>query len=104
MTAESTPHTGPDRRLSDVIAGYLDTVERGGHSDRQALLAAHPDLAEQLRAFFTDHDVMARVKLPVTPADAPTLGVEELSAGLSPGRGRRFGDYELLEEIARGGM
>jgi hypothetical protein len=72
--------------------------------DREVLLARHPDLADQLRAFFADYDRLDRqaadLRLSADPnrtTDLPT------PAGDLP-RVRYFGDYELLEVIARGGM
>jgi outer membrane protein assembly factor BamB len=75
-----------EQRLNDVVAAYLLAAENGEAPDAVELLARHPDLADDLRAFLADH---ARMRQAVAPA----LGVV-----------RYFGDYELLEEIARGGM
>ena len=76
----------------------------GQAPDRQRLLDDHPDLAESLRAFFTDHDRMKQVAAPLPPTEAATLAPSEASGVASPGTVRCFGDYELLAEIARGGM
>src|SRR5262245_29322904 len=111
----SHPEADREARLHEVIAHYLQATEAGGAPDRQALLDGHPDLADDLRGFFADHD---RMRLAATPLrarpDTPAAGAggETLAAGetapapADPGLGtvRAFGDYELLEEIARGGM
>jgi WD40 repeat protein len=71
-------------------------------------------MADELRAFFADLDGVeplaaplrqAVTQPPVSPAETPTLGLNDAPAD-EPlhGRVRYFGDYELLEEIARGGM
>jgi WD40 repeat protein/serine/threonine protein kinase len=96
-----------EHRLNEVLAGYLDAVQRGQTPDRKELLARHPDLAPELEAFFADHDRMQQAAQPPapTPAEAPTLAPNGPAlADATLGRVRYFGDYELLEEIARGGM
>jgi WD40 repeat protein len=100
-----------DRRLEAVLHSYLQEMDAGQAPDRDALMRRHPDLASGLAAFFVNQDEVARLANgmadPVAPAtgaaEAPTLAPAETP----PAAGtwlRYFGDYELLEEIARGGM
>jgi WD40 repeat protein/HEAT repeat protein len=96
-----------DRRVDEAIADYLAGCEAGDPPDRAAFLAKYPDLAGSLQAFLADHDRIREVAPPPRPADE--------TATAPPGDGARpavpplgsiryFGDYELVEEIARGGM
>ncbi len=81
--------------LDDVVAAYLDALDRGAAPNREELVARHPELRDGLEAFFRDQDRFRG-------------GVERVRASsrsLSPIRaGDLLGDYELLDEIARGGM
>jgi hypothetical protein len=113
-----SPENPPSReeRINEVIAGYLEAVQAGLATDRAALLALHPDLADELNAFFADRDRFVRAAeelgpaIPIpcpapSPADTPTMAHGEPAPAAGPlGVIRYFGDYELLEEIARGGM
>jgi serine/threonine-protein kinase len=94
-------HPGP---LDAVIAAYLQQVEAGAVPDREALLAQYPGLADRLRAFFADYDPLDRQAADLRLSHDPqrTVGGEAPPGELP--RVRYFGDYELLEEIARGGM
>jgi WD40 repeat protein len=98
-----------DERLGEVIAAYLEAAAAGQAPDREELLSRHPELAGELRAFLADYDRMQelaeplRQEAPVKQAAALTQGFD--SAPPTPGATvRYFGDYELLEELARGGM
>jgi WD40 repeat protein len=103
MTEPVTPTPGDP--LDAVIAGYLQQVEGGAVPDRQALLAGHPELADRLRAFFADCDRLDRQAGDLRLAADPARTVDPDAAGAgAPPRVRYFGDYELLEEVARGGM
>jgi WD40 repeat protein/serine/threonine protein kinase len=104
MTTPNDP-TIPQDSLDSLIAAYLDAVDSGQSPDRQELLERHPQHADALRSFFADHDLMNRAAAPLRLAAASdaTNATETGKAGALP-RVRYFGDYKLLEEIARGGM
>jgi WD40 repeat protein/tRNA A-37 threonylcarbamoyl transferase component Bud32 len=103
-------HNSPsarEDRLNEILAGYLEAVQAGQAADRPKLLADHPDLAPELAAFFADHDRMRQAAQPPSPppSETPTTPPgEPAPADATLGTVRYFGDYELLEEIARGGM
>ena len=90
--------------LDTVIADYIQQVETGSVPDREVLLADHPELAERLRAFFADYDRLDRqaAELHLSHGTHHTADWPEPTIDLP--RVRYFGDYELLEVIARGGM
>jgi len=107
MTDRSAP-TGVHDPLDGIIVEYLQALEAGRSPSRDELLARHPALAERLRAFFADFDAVGR--------DASKFRLPEASVGNAAtithgGAGKveipriqYLGDYELLDEIARGGM
>jgi serine/threonine protein kinase len=77
------------------------------------MLASHPGLASELAAFFSDHDKVHSWTAPVLetlrPADAETTvdaaaGAKRDDTAVLGVKLGTFGDYELLEEIGRGGM
>lgn len=104
----SDPHLpeSHDERLEQVLAEYLNAVESGQAIEPADLIARHPDLAADLRSFFRNRLEIDRLAQPLRhPEDTATLlghpGAGSASAGETV---RYFGDYELLSEIARGGM
>ena len=116
----------PLSKLDEVIAEYLQAEESGKKPERAQWLKRYPELSEELKAFFADHDRFDRAAAPIRAAgDEPTLppnsaAAETVDVGSAqpPGdrleacptseaqapRVRYFGDYELLQEIAHGGM
>jgi WD40 repeat protein/HEAT repeat protein/tRNA A-37 threonylcarbamoyl transferase component Bud32 len=93
-----------ERRVDEAIAEYLAACEAGTPPDRDDFLAQYPDLADSLSAFLADHDRMRRAApAPRNPGDTATLA-PAAAAVLPLGTVKYFGDYELLAEIARGGM
>ncbi len=119
--------------LNGVLAAYLEAIARGEAVDRRALVANHPMLAAELNGFFAAHDHAARLAENWRTSDSGDLEImaaanekvakkaDNFTAtgeflARSPDatqradradhelRLRKFGDYEILEEIARGGM
>jgi WD40 repeat protein len=108
MTHSADDPSRREERIDEVIAAYLDAERQGRAPHREALLARHSGLAEELRSFFADRDAFPRLAAPIpaaVPSDAPTVAPGQAGGAVPPlGTVRYFGDYELLEEVARGGM
>ena len=103
MTTPNDPTMSHDS-LDAVIAAYMLAVEAGDVPNRQELLDRHPEHGNAL-AFFADLDRMDRVASPLRMADdLDATSAAEANGHTPPPTIRYFGDYELLEEIARGGM
>lgn len=101
----STPAPNP---LDALIAEYLVQVESGEVPDRGKLLAEHPKLAEPLTKFFADLDRLDREAADLRMSRDPNKTVDHLNPLLEPPPARLMvryvGDFELLEELAHGGM
>src|SRR4051812_4114214 len=74
--------------LEAVLASYIEAEESGEAIERDEWLGRYPEFAGELRAFFESRDEVPRLWPAQSPLTTPC----------------RFGNYELLEEIAHGGM
>jgi tRNA A-37 threonylcarbamoyl transferase component Bud32 len=113
-----------ERHFQEVLAAYLQAAEAGQAPDPRELIARHPDLAPALESYFANNKEIRQLARLLPPTAPPRRkgGPAQASHGGHPPRaprpggcrdGRRphatgparlFGDYEVLEEIARGGM
>lgn len=92
-----------------AIAEYLDAVKRGVRPDRAVFLARHQNVAAELTEFLNDHAALDGAAQ-LFASGTSTRGVAG-STGRLRSRGRtpsacprQFGNFELIEEIGRGGM
>ena len=79
------------------LAALLDELSRQELPNIDAAANAHPDLAQELRQLWAAAqlaDAVARTTIPPGPP---------ISTGLTPPL-RSFGDFEIVNEIGRGGM
>lgn len=89
-----------DRQLAQILADLTDRLARGDGVDFEAVVREHPQLESELRPLWGA----------VLLADAAGSHVDEDSGGHEAAAPppvelpRQFGDYELLEELGRGGM
>jgi tRNA A-37 threonylcarbamoyl transferase component Bud32 len=108
----ASDNSAKDRELEAILHTYLQAVDAGQAPDRDALLQKHPQFASELAAFFANQDEVAQMAQgmaePAVPAprttEAARLDPREASVQAPGTQPRAFGDYELLEEIGRGGM
>jgi serine/threonine protein kinase len=113
MSQPASDADRPTSRLDQLIHEYLQQVDEGKSPDRAAMLREHPDLADEMAGFFDDQDRIANfaqrlrleetVVLPSNGDKNPPAPNAAVGGGL-PSSVRYFGRYEILQEIARGGM
>lgn len=99
--------TNRDEKLDNAIADYMRALALGHAPTREDWLGAHPDLAADLTEFLADRDRLERWAGPLRAAagKATVAGPDDAAEPVGPGaRLRYFGDYELIDEIAHGGM
>src|SRR5262245_55380429 len=109
--SSSSPLDERQQQFAEVVAAHLEAVEAGQVESLEVLLQRHPDLAEEIAAFFAHQEEVARLARPLRelaaeptppPAYGPTVAIARAVEPAEPCGS--FGDYELLSEIGRGGM
>src|SRR5215472_13627303 len=99
-------------RLEEAVVAYFEAVESGHTPDRSQWAARYPELAAELAEFFASQDQVDSWTAPlreVALAASTDHRDWNPTQGDTPGSAAAFsgsivGDYELLEEIARGDM
>ena len=87
-----------DERFHKVLAEILRAEEEGTPLDRSKIVRAYPELEGPLREYFQDRDGFDRL----ASALAPTFSHGAVPP--EPAPGSRFGGYEIVRELGRGGM
>ncbi len=99
-----------DERLFALLEKLSDEVRAGASPNLELVARQHPDLADELRQLWGAVQIADAVAAqtssmiggqPNTTAPSPTAKLIDLEGSRD---NRIFGDYELLEELGRGGM
>jgi tRNA A-37 threonylcarbamoyl transferase component Bud32/tetratricopeptide (TPR) repeat protein len=115
MATQPLDQSNREQLLDDVLTAHFKAVDAGQTPDREALFELHPDLADELRGFFQGQDRLDQFAAPLRPAaraaredlidtriqDTTPYTTEDVGVHKVVGV---VGDYEILEEIAQGGM
>src|SRR6516225_3645774 len=101
MSVASGSASERELRFQEVAAEYLEAREAGRTDELSALLARHPDLADEVAAFVAEQDEVAHLAAPLRTAVAPAGEVLPLAP---PGETGRLGDFRIVREVGRGGM
>src|SRR4051794_20654428 len=83
MTELSNDATGREERIAAILGGYLEAAEAGHEPDRAELLRRHPELADELAAFFDQQARFAGLVAPLREAAQAARGEEPTQAGHS---------------------
>jgi len=98
-----------DNQLNAALAAYLSAVDAGKPPARDQFIAGFPDIAEELREALAALDEIGSLAAGQPELAKPFIGTADARPTLDGSARlgdevRYFGDYELVEEIARGGM
>ena len=103
MPDDASQETPPDGGFADVLAEILQAEEQGRAPDVERYVSSFPDLEPRLRAYFRDRERFERLAAHLAPTPPRGAGAgTDGPAALMPGM--RFGGYEILAELGRGGM
>jgi serine/threonine-protein kinase len=111
----SKSSTAGEERLASVINELTDRIRQGQMPALNALIQQHPDFAEDLKEIWPALVLAEELAKPLPTQEQPTESLtparelpDRSNASPVPSGSsslpRCFGDYELLEEIGRGGM
>jgi eukaryotic-like serine/threonine-protein kinase len=114
MTAPNRSDESHDPRFDRILAAYIEALEAGQDATVETWIRRYPEFETPLREFIASNrrlDQIVPRTTDHTPADvnARTIGHSVPSGDAEPAdpalpdRLRYFGDYELTEEVARGG-
>src|SRR5262245_51306380 len=111
MTPPRTTDAERDQRLAGLLESLTERARRGEPAEVEQAARENPDLGEELRQLWAAVQVGGVFGRPGpgqkarerTPRDLPTAP-QAPPAGPGAGVPRALGDYELLDEIGRGGM
>jgi tetratricopeptide (TPR) repeat protein/tRNA A-37 threonylcarbamoyl transferase component Bud32 len=109
MGADEAGFADTEQAFAEAVTAYWKAVEAGQAPQAREWLARYPEVATELAEFFAGREELDRLAAPLralapAAAGAPTVAPGETGCFAAGAPAPCFGDYELLEVIARGGM
>ncbi len=116
MTEQNRSDESHDPRFDRILAEYIEALEAGQDAAVDTWIRRYPEFENPLRHFIESNRRLNKIvprATDHTPADADAHTIAHpMPSGEAgpadpvpiPDRLRYFGDYELIEEVARGGM
>lgn len=96
--------TERESQLDELLADYLRRIDSGDF-DRQAFLAEHPELAADLAELIDAADLVDQFAGPLeTEVDLGATIALAVPVGAAQQQVDSLGDYDLLDQLGRGGM
>jgi WD40 repeat protein/tRNA A-37 threonylcarbamoyl transferase component Bud32 len=97
MPVDFQPVNDREQRFQEAVLAYLKAADAGQPLGQDELRRRFPDLDAELATFFADQSALESRLAPLRELHAACVPAS--AEGL-----RSFGDYEVQEEIGRGGM
>ncbi|GIW96993.1 MAG: protein kinase [Pirellulaceae bacterium] len=92
------------RTVDSVMAELMVALDAGEDVDVEAWLRRYPQFADELREFFAMHEQLSGFRPDKPDSNRDDLRDEQVTSSLTNSPPRSLGDYDILEEINRGGM
>ncbi|HEY3391209.1 MAG TPA: serine/threonine-protein kinase, partial [Lacipirellulaceae bacterium] len=92
--------SGQSEKLAEILADYLERLEHGESVNTSAIVAEHPELADELRENFSKVGALHRAAIGMT--DGRETLDQMCLANLT--ELKTLGDFRLIRPIGRGGM
>ncbi|MEQ9406100.1 MAG: protein kinase [Fuerstiella sp.] len=105
-----------DPEFQSLLVGCLESLQRGETIDREALASDFPKYAGEIEQFLTDRRLLEQVAADLGDVEPSRVAIsayektitsdsDQTSDDFTVGETVRYiGEYEILDEIARGGM
>lgn len=97
------PSSSDDEQILEILDRLTAKVQVGEPVDLASVIADHPDMADEIRSLWATIAVAEQFGLPPLEDD-PEESLAQDTEAAETFAGKRIGDYELIEEIGRGGM
>ncbi len=104
MAQQTSPSEEHEERLAILISDLADRAQAGGRVDLEEQCRLHPEFAGELRELWGAIVVAQAAGSVSITSTAPVMPRDSDLSGGALQLPARFGDYELLEELGRGGM